>query len=80
MKSLLIINAGSSSLKFAVFNLPLTEDSPSVFRGQVDGIGAEAKFVVKDIDDNKILDTVIPKSADSNLEVEHQAALDTLFS
>lgn len=80
MKSLLIINAGSSSLKFAVFNLPLTEDSPSVFRGQVDGIGAEAKFVVKDIDDNKILDTEIPKSANSSLEVEHQAALDTLLA
>ena len=80
MKSLLIINAGSSSLKFAVFNLPLTEDSPSVFRGQVDGIGAEAKFVVKDIDDNKILDTIIPQSANSDLETEHQAALDSLFS
>lgn len=80
MKSLLIINAGSSSLKFAVFNLPLTEDSPSVFRGQVDGIGAEAKFVVKDIDDNKVVDTVIPKSANSDLETEHQAALDTLFA
>ncbi len=80
MKSLLIINAGSSSLKFAVFNLPLTEDSPSVFRGQVDGIGAEAKFVVKDIDDNKVVDTVIPKSANSSLEIEHQAALDTLLN
>jgi acetate kinase len=79
MKSLLIINAGSSSLKFAVFNLPLTKDSPSVFRGQVDGIGADAKFVVKDIDDKKVVDTVIPKSANSNLEVEHQAALDTLL-
>ncbi len=79
MKSLLIINAGSSSLKFAVFNLPLTEDSPSVFRGQVDGIGADAKFVVKDLDDKKVVDTVIPKSANSNLEVEHQAALDTLL-
>lgn len=79
MKSLLIINAGSSSLKFAVFNLPLTKESPSVFRGQVDGIGADAKFVVKDIDDKKVVDTVIPKSANSNLEVEHQAALDTLL-
>jgi acetate kinase len=80
MKSLLIINAGSSSLKFALFNLPLTEDSPSIFRGQVDGIGAEAKFVIKDVDDNKVLDTVIPQAANSDLEVEHQAALDALFN
>lgn len=57
MKSLLIINAGSSSLKFAVFNLPLTKDAPSVYRGQIDGIGANTQFVAKDIDGKVLLET-----------------------
>lgn len=79
MKSLLVINAGSSSLKFAIFAMPLTEDAPSIFRGQIDGIGAEIKFVAKDVDGKVLLDTVIEAPAGSDLEAQHQLALDTLL-
>lgn len=80
MKSLLIINAGSSSLKFATFNLPLTEGAPSVFRGQVDGIGANAQFVAKDVDGKKLIETAVKTRAGSDLEEQHQDSLNTLFN
>lgn len=46
-RSVLVLNAGSSSLKFQVFDL---EDAGlrCAMRGQVDGIGADARFRVRD--------------------------------
>jgi acetate kinase len=79
MKSLLIINAGSSSLKFAVFNLPLVKDAPSIYRGQIDGIGANTQFVAKDIDGNTLLDTIIKSPEGTALEAQQELALTTLL-
>lgn len=79
MKSLLIINAGSSSLKFAVFNLPLTKDAPSVYRGQIDGIGANTQFVAKDIDGKVLLETTIKSPEGTSLEGQQQLALTSLL-
>lgn len=79
MKSLLIINAGSSSLKFAVFNLPLVKDAPSVFRGQIDGIGANTQFVAKDIDGKTLLDTTIKSPEGTPLEAQQELALTSLL-
>ncbi|GAB4062253.1 acetate/propionate family kinase [Uliginosibacterium sediminicola] len=78
MKALLVINAGSSSLKFAMFETPLTEGAPSIFRGQIDGIGADIRFVAKDIDGKTLLDTEIPTPG-ADLETAHQIALDHLL-
>ena len=47
MQALLIINAGSSSLKFALYSLPFAVGATPVYRGQIDGIGASARFVIK---------------------------------
>lgn len=79
MKSLLIINAGSSSLKFAVFNLPLVKDAPSVYRGQIDGIGANTQFVAKDIDGKVLLETTIKSPEGTALEAQQELALTTLL-
>lgn len=79
MKALLVINAGSSSLKFAMFETPLSEGAPSIYRGQIDGIGAETKFVAKDIDGNTLLDTIIPMPAGTDLEGAHKISLDKLL-
>lgn len=79
MQGLLVINAGSSSLKFAMFEAPLTEGAPSVLRGQIDGIGAETKFVAKDIDGKTLLDTVIRAPAGTDLEGQQQFALEYLL-
>ena len=39
MKNILVINAGSSSLKFAVFQQPLVDGAPAIYRGLIDAIG-----------------------------------------
>ena len=41
---ILVLNAGSSSLKFAVFAADCTEDGSALFRGQIAGIGENAVF------------------------------------
>ena len=48
---LLVLNAGSSSLKFAVFDIQASGDSVAVvLRGQVSGIGARPIFHVSTVD------------------------------
>jgi len=44
----LVLNAGSSSLKFCVFERPNDEDWRLASRGQIEGIGASARIVAKD--------------------------------
>ena len=47
-QGILVINAGSSSIKFALYQLDGTlKDKPAV-SGQIDGIGAQAKLIAKD--------------------------------
>ena len=43
---LLILNAGSSSIKFALYDLPLSERGKPRLEGQIAGIGNEARFTV----------------------------------
>jgi acetate kinase len=79
MQALLVINAGSSSLKFALFAVPVMEGAQSVYRGQVDGIGAHAQFKVKDAADATLLDTTIPMPQGSDLETQHACSLEAVF-
>ncbi len=46
--SILVVNAGSSSLKFSVFRLDSTESVTLAARGQIDGIGTHPRLQVKD--------------------------------
>ncbi|MEC5384576.1 acetate/propionate family kinase [Uliginosibacterium sp. H3] len=80
MQGLLIINAGSSSLKFAMFEAPLAANALALFRGQIDGIGAETKFVAKDVNGATLSDTVIHAPAGTDLEGLQQFALEHLLS
>jgi acetate kinase len=45
---LLVLNAGSSSLKFCVYGTPDGSDWPLHARGQIEGIGTSPRFSVKD--------------------------------
>ena len=45
MSAILVLNAGSSSLKFAAFE---AEDLKPILRGQVSGLGSDARFEAKD--------------------------------
>ncbi|GAA5167897.1 acetate/propionate family kinase [Viridibacterium curvum] len=80
MKALLVVNAGSSSLKFALFGLPLIEGAQSLFRGQIDGIGADAQFKLRDANDAVCLDQRISAPAGSSLEEQHQISLDAVLA
>ena len=48
VRSLLSINSGSSSLKFALFGMANQDALREYYRGQISGIGADALFQVKD--------------------------------
>ncbi|MBT9541249.1 acetate/propionate family kinase [Thiobacillus sp.] len=46
--AILVVNAGSSSLKFALFRLDTADSLQLAVRGQIDGIGSRPQFKVKD--------------------------------
>lgn len=74
-QAILTINAGSSSIKFALFPLaqPISPDAEVV--GQIDGIGTDAtKLVAKNHDGEKIADQLI-----SGDKVNHDQAFDALL-
>lgn len=72
---LLVINAGSSSIKFALYGL--TEDGDLVveLNGQVAGIGAQGRFTVSDAADNKLVDQQLPAYATA----QHSQAFEVIY-
>ena len=52
---ILILNAGSSSLKFCVFRPPREDNLEMVVRGQIEGIGGAATLSVKDANGNDLI-------------------------
>ena len=51
---LLVLNAGSSSLKFQVFDAPEHGNARAVFKGLYEGLGGAARFVVRDAEGAKL--------------------------
>src|ERR1041384_6163935 len=52
----LVLNAGSSSLKFCVFQRPAGESSHLASRGQIEGIGTSPRLCAKDAEGEKLAD------------------------
>ena len=74
-QAILTINAGSSSIKFAIFSLTHPLADTALVSGQIDGIGtAEARLVAKDHAQIKVADEQLPIANPS-----HQQAFDHLF-
>ncbi len=46
--TILVINAGSSSIKFAAFTATARAEPAPAFKGQIEGLGATPRFVVRD--------------------------------
>jgi acetate kinase len=72
MQPLAVINAGSSSIKFALF-----EDNgefPIIFRGQVEKLGVAPKLIVKDAGDQQLVEQ--SWGAD---ELDHASATTTIL-
>jgi acetate kinase len=74
-QGILTINAGSSSIKFALFPLARPISPDAEVSGQIDGIGTNAtKMVAKDRDGKKIADQAI-----AGEQVSHDVAFDALL-
>ena len=52
----LVLNAGSSSLKFCVYARPQTNDWHLASRGQIEGIGASPRILARDADGRTLID------------------------
>jgi acetate kinase len=75
-RGVLTINAGSSSIKFALFELNGGLNARPVVSGQIDGIGAKAKLVAKTADGKQEL----PLALEGEQEAQHQASLGVLLT
>jgi acetate kinase len=75
-KSILTINAGSSSIKFALFQLAKPLSEQATVSGQIDGIGSEeTRLLAKDHTGERIVDELLPDAAST----DHQLSLDHLL-
>ena len=72
-KCILTINAGSSSIKFALFESNGTLSSHPALSGQIDGIGAEARLVAKNASGERFPEVTLTPG------VCHQEAFDQLL-
>jgi acetate kinase len=71
----LVLNAGSSSLKFCVYRRPNVESWRLEARGQIEGIGTSPRLSVKGAEGRKLADETLPASvADGSAAVEALAA------
>ncbi|AKU14051.1 acetate kinase [Azoarcus sp. CIB] len=76
MKSVLVINAGSSSLKFALFPIePELARNPAL-SGQIEGIGATPQLSAKDADGNRYQESVLTGGSQGE---QHKDSLNHLF-
>ncbi|MDR1854846.1 MAG: acetate/propionate family kinase [Azoarcus sp.] len=77
MKSILVLNAGSSSLKFALFPLePKLAEHPAL-SGQIEGIGATPKLSAKTSDGKRFQEDV---SVSGDQTEQHRQSLAYLFN
>ena len=76
MKSVLVINAGSSSLKFALFPIePELARNPAL-SGQIEGIGATPQLSARDADGNRYRESVLTGGSQGE---QHKDSLNHLF-
>jgi len=72
--AILVLNAGSSSIKFALFGLPLAADA--LLRGQIEGIGRSPRFLLG----GGTAAEMAPPPEDALVGIgDHAAALDLLL-
>src|SRR5690349_15311641 len=76
MPVLIVLNAGSSSLKFQVYDTPDGADPRVAFKGLFEGLGGSARFVVKDAS-GQLLDEMTWSSGD---RLGHEEALMQLIA
>ena len=73
-RTILTINAGSSSIKFALYPFVADAARKPLLSGQIDGIGAAARLLAKDGDKLGVTDDALPAG------IRHAEALDALLA
>ena len=76
MKAVLVLNAGSSSLKFALFATEPALADRAALSGQIEGIGATPSLSARDADGNRHHE---PIRTSGGQTAQHEGALDHLF-
>jgi acetate kinase len=72
--AILVVNAGSSSIKFALYPIARSDDDKTpVYSGEIEGIGDVARLRVQDAGDKRVEDSAIDGS------VTHHVALSVLL-
>ena len=56
MDVILVVNAGSSSIKFQIFGIAGAQPLQRLLKGQMDGIGSRPRFAVTGADQSKLID------------------------
>ncbi len=77
MKGVLVINAGSSSLKFALFPIESELATTAALSGQIEGIGATPELSAKDALGQRFHE---PVEVSGSLDEQHRGALSHLFA
>ncbi|WP_027468555.1 acetate/propionate family kinase [Deefgea rivuli] len=75
----LVINAGSSSIKFSLFETGKA-DPVVLFKGQMEGLYVEPKFSAKDAADNKVANETLPSDVPKTHDYALRFMLDWLQS
>ena len=60
MEAILVVNAGSSSLKFQVFEIDPTRAITRLLKGQVDGVGVRPRLRAAKVDGSSAVDRTFP--------------------
>jgi len=72
---IIVLNAGSSSLKFTIYSAH-GEKPAALYDGQIEGIGTEPRFKVKDSAGNVVEEKKWPAGS----PLDHEGAIDALFA
>ena len=56
MEAILVVNAGSSSVKFQIFEIAAAGDPRRLLKGQMDGIGTQPRLRAESGDGSPLID------------------------
>jgi acetate kinase len=74
-ESILVVNAGSSSIKFQLFEIGSREQLKRRFKGQIEGIGTRPHLIAKNVDGERLAEETWPAAEVATVP----AALDKLI-
>jgi len=75
-ETILVVNAGSSSIKFQLFAIGNNEQLERRLKGQIEGVGTQPRLVAKDTTGKTLIDERWPAAEVATVP----AALETLYS